>query len=99
MIPSIGKNSFPTDLCIKIRAQPSTIETRVIAIMDGTRNRSPRIGSGLLSGVAFAVAMLATCAPAQVGGANEDKTAKEDKTADAWKRGLEFLAARQNADG
>lgn len=80
-------------------AQPSTIETRVIAIMDGTRNRSQRIGRGLLGGVAFAVAMLAICATAQVGGANEDKIANEDKTADAWKRGLAFLAARQNADG
>ncbi len=74
-------------------AQPSTIETRIVAIMDATRNRSPRVVRGAFTGAAFAVTMLAICAVAQVGGA------KEDKAADAVKRGLAFLEAGQNPDG
>jgi beta-lactamase regulating signal transducer with metallopeptidase domain len=52
-------------------AQPSTLETRVVAIMDPTRDRSPRSGRGALGGVAFVAMMLTFCAAAQLRGAQE----------------------------
>ena len=92
VVRSMQDDSFASRHALAM-AQPSTIETRVVAIMDATRNRSPRAARGAVTGAAFAVAMLAICTAAQVGDANEEKAA------DAVKRGLAFLAARQNPDG
>ncbi|MDB6006822.1 MAG: hypothetical protein JWR15_3809 [Prosthecobacter sp.] len=52
-------------------AQPSTLETRLSAIMDGTRDRSSYSMRGALTGCAFAFATLALCAAAQLRGAEE----------------------------
>ncbi len=50
-------------------AQPSTLETRVVAIMDAARKRDGRSGSGTFAGAGCVVAMLAVCAAAQLEGA------------------------------
>ncbi|MBN8421864.1 MAG: M56 family metallopeptidase [Verrucomicrobia bacterium] len=52
-------------------AQPSTLETRLSAIMDGSRDRSSYSMRGALAGFAFATATLALCATAQLRGADE----------------------------
>jgi beta-lactamase regulating signal transducer with metallopeptidase domain len=74
-------------------AQQSAIETRVRAIVDENRDRSPRsrrtAAAGCLT-VAFAVAI---CTAAQV------LAADANKAATAMERGLAFLATRQNEDG
>ncbi len=55
-------------------AQPSTLETRLSAIMDGSRNRSSYSMRGALTGAASALALLAICATAQLSGADEAAT-------------------------
>lgn len=52
-------------------AQPSTLETRLSAIMDGTRNRSSYSMRGALTGLALSMGVLALCATAQLRGADE----------------------------
>lgn len=52
-------------------AQPSTLETRLSAIMDDSRNRSSYSLRGALTGLATAFAVLALCATAQLRGADE----------------------------
>lgn len=52
-------------------AQPSTLETRLSAIMDGTRDRSSYSMRGTLTGFAVASATLMLCAAAQLRGADE----------------------------
>ncbi len=52
-------------------AQPSTLETRLSAIMDDSRNRSSYSLRGALTGLASAFAVLALCATAQLRGADE----------------------------
>ncbi|MFZ2277395.1 MAG: M56 family metallopeptidase [Prosthecobacter sp.] len=56
-------------------AQPSTLETRLSAIMDDSRNRSSYSMRGALTGLATAFAVLVLCATAQLRGADE-KTAQ-----------------------
>lgn len=52
-------------------AQPSTLETRLSAIMDDSRNRSSYSMRGALTGLATAFSVLALCASAQLHGADE----------------------------
>lgn len=52
-------------------AQPSTLETRLSAIMDDSRNRSSYSLRGALTGLATAFAVLVLCATAQLRGADE----------------------------
>ncbi|WP_395741084.1 M56 family metallopeptidase [Prosthecobacter sp.] len=47
-------------------AQPSTLETRLSAIMDGSRNRSSYSLRGAVTGLVLAFGMLALCAAAQL---------------------------------
>jgi len=47
-------------------AQPSTLETRLAAIMDDTRDRSPYSMRGALTGLVCATAALTLCAAAQL---------------------------------
>ncbi|MEO6740995.1 MAG: M56 family metallopeptidase [Chthoniobacteraceae bacterium] len=61
-------------------AQPSTLETRVLAIVDTTRDRSPRSVRGTLAGITFAAASLALCTAAQLRGAEGRKAAGEPLT-------------------
>ena len=56
-------------------AQPSTLETRVLAIVDATRDRSPRSIRGALAGFTFVTASLALCTAAQLRGADDRKPA------------------------
>jgi beta-lactamase regulating signal transducer with metallopeptidase domain len=56
-------------------AQPSTLETRVLAIVDPQRDRSARSVRGTFAGFAFFATMLALCTAAQLRGANERKAA------------------------
>ena len=58
-------------------AQPSTLETRVLAIVDDTRDRSARSLRGAFAGIAFAAAALALCTAAQLRGADEKKAAAD----------------------
>jgi beta-lactamase regulating signal transducer with metallopeptidase domain len=73
--------------------QPSTLETRVCAIVDEGRDRSPRGARATVAGCLSAAFTLAICLAAQVRGADQDRAAV------ATKRGLAFLAERQNEDG
>ena len=52
-------------------AQPSTLETRLSAIMDDSRNRSSYSLRGALTGLVTAFAVLVLCATAQLRGADE----------------------------
>lgn len=54
-------------------AQPSTLETRVIAIVDETRNRNARSVRGALTGITFAAAALVFCTAAQLQGEDAKK--------------------------
>ncbi len=54
-------------------AQPSTLETRVLAIVDAQRDRSARSIRGTYVGLAFVGASLALCTAAQLRGADEKK--------------------------
>ncbi|MEQ1850231.1 MAG: M56 family metallopeptidase, partial [Chthoniobacteraceae bacterium] len=54
-------------------AQPSTLETRVRAIVDESRDRSARSVRGAFAGITFATAALALCTAAQLRGADEKK--------------------------
>lgn len=56
-------------------AQPSTLETRLSAIMDGSRNRTPYGMRGALTSLVLAVGMLALCAAAQLRAAPEASAA------------------------
>ncbi|MDI1313536.1 M56 family metallopeptidase [Prosthecobacter sp.] len=70
-------------------AQPSTLETRLSAIMDGTRNRSAYSLRGAVAGLVLSCAVMALCAtaqlravdekPAQTVGAKGGQKAKADK--------------------
>jgi beta-lactamase regulating signal transducer with metallopeptidase domain/lipopolysaccharide export system protein LptA len=48
-------------------AQPSTLEVRVIAIMDPTRKRAGRSKRGTFAGIAGVLGLLGACAAAQLG--------------------------------
>lgn len=61
-------------------AQPSTLETRLSAIMDGTRNRSSYSMRGALTGLALSMGVLALCAAAQLRGADEKPVAVGSNT-------------------
>jgi beta-lactamase regulating signal transducer with metallopeptidase domain len=74
-------------------AQPSTLESRVLAIVDASRDRSPRGGRATAAGWLSAVAALWICLAAQVLGADQVKAT------DAMRRGLTFLATQQRDDG
>ncbi len=74
-------------------AQPSTLETRVRAIVDESRDRSPRGAGATAAGCLSAAFTLAICLVAQVRGADQDKAG------DAMRRGLAFLANQQQDDG
>jgi beta-lactamase regulating signal transducer with metallopeptidase domain len=74
-------------------AQPSTLETRVRAIVDEARDRRPRDARATAAGCLSVALTLAICLAAQVRGADQDRAAV------ATKRGLAFLAERQNEDG
>ena len=56
-------------------AQPSSLETRVRAIVDESRDRSARSVRSAFAGVTFAAAALALCTAAQVRGADPRKPA------------------------
>ena len=56
-------------------AQPSTLETRVVAIMDPNRNRCPRSSRGAFGGGTLVVVMLTVCAAAQLRGAQKPASA------------------------
>lgn len=56
-------------------AQPSTLETRVLAIVDATRDRSPRSVRGTVAGFAFITTALAFCTAAQLRAADPEKPA------------------------
>ena len=56
-------------------AQPSTLETRVRAIVDESRDRSARSVRGAFAGITFLAASLALCTAAQLRGADEKKAA------------------------
>jgi beta-lactamase regulating signal transducer with metallopeptidase domain/lipopolysaccharide export system protein LptA len=56
-------------------AQPSTLETRVLAIVDASRDRSARSVRGTSAGLALGTTMLALCTVAQLCGADEKKPA------------------------
>ena len=56
-------------------AQPSTLETRVLAIVDATRDRSPRSVRGTFAGFAFITTALALCTAAQLRAADPEKPA------------------------
>ena len=56
-------------------AQPSTLETRVLAIVDTQRDRSARSVRGTFAGITFIAASLAICTAAQLRGADEKKAA------------------------
>jgi beta-lactamase regulating signal transducer with metallopeptidase domain len=74
-------------------AQPSTLETRVRAIVDEGRDRSPRGARATVAGCLSAAFTLAICLVTQVRGADQDKAV------DAMRRGLAFLATQQQDDG
>jgi beta-lactamase regulating signal transducer with metallopeptidase domain len=52
-------------------AQPSTLETRVVAIMEPTRNRGPLSARGAFGWGTLVVVMLSVCAAAQLRGAQK----------------------------
>jgi beta-lactamase regulating signal transducer with metallopeptidase domain len=54
-------------------AQPSTLETRVLAIVDATRDRSPRSVRGTFAGFAFVATALALGTAAQLRAADPEK--------------------------
>lgn len=56
-------------------AQPSTLETRVLAIVDANRDRSPRSVRGTVAGFAFITTALAFCTAAQLRAADPEKPA------------------------
>jgi len=62
-------------------AQPSTLETRLAAIMDSTRNRRSYSMRGALAGLAAAFVTLALCATAQLRGADEKAAQSPSKLA------------------
>lgn len=65
-------------------AQPSTLETRLSAIMDGTRNRSSYSLRGAVTGLVLSCSMLALCAVAQLRAA-DSKPAQSAGTRGALK--------------
>lgn len=64
-------------------AQPSTLETRVRAIVDATRDRSPRSVRGASASVAFVATALALCTAAQLRGAEGEKPVPATEAVDA----------------
>lgn len=62
-------------------AQPSTLETRLTAIMDSSRNRRSYSLRGALAGLAAAFVTLALCATAQLRGADEKAAQSPSKLA------------------
>ncbi|MEI6712110.1 MAG: M56 family metallopeptidase [Verrucomicrobiota bacterium] len=71
-------------------AQPSTLETRVLAIMDKTCNRNAHSLRGAFMGITFAAAALVLCTAAQLQGADEKKAA--EPTVDAQKPQMDIEA-------
>lgn len=74
-------------------AQASALETRVIAILDASRDRGPCGAMSTFAACLSAAVALVVCFAAQVRGADQDGAAA------ALDRGLAFLASRQNQDG
>jgi len=78
-------------------AQPSTLETRVLAILDGARDHGPHSRRGTLAGCALVTAALALCTVGGVYGTDEGKAAPPTKATAAMASGNPVPAKPEDA--